>query len=343
VDTLSGVMFIKSDGSQWKALNNQATLRQTNSVTPAVIANSTAQGPVRMVSGAGGKSAIVLGGTGTAYLYDAMADTFTVSNRVYTQTTIAGYFGPLAAAPDGSYYLANGLVLNSSLSVLGGSELTSSTNPAPFASTRNVAAVAALDQNRFLRLTTQAKQNLTATGSGDARPTLEIADLRNSSVSVVGALAENPAVTVFGSTRSNVPSRLLAVDSAGTTAYALTLSGLSVIPLTPQGSAPPQIASGAAAIMNGSDGTANLKPGSFVVINGSNLAASGAATQLPAPTILGGSCVTLSDMAIPLLKTSTGQITAQLPDNLRPGTYMGQVRSLALGQQSQSVVITVRP
>jgi len=61
------------------------------------------------------------GGTGTAYLYDAMADTFTVSNRVYTQTTIAGYFGPLAAAPDGSYYLTNGLVLNSSLSVLGGS------------------------------------------------------------------------------------------------------------------------------------------------------------------------------------------------------------------------------
>ena len=343
VDTLSGVMFIKSDGSQWKVLNNQATLRQTNSVTPAVITNSGAQGPVRMVSGTGGKSAIVLGGTGTAYLYDAMADTFTVSNRVYTQTTIAGYFGPLAAAPDGSYYLANGLVLNSSLSVIGGSELTSSTNPAPFASTRNVAAVAALDQNRFLRLTTQARQNLTATGSGDARPTLEIADLRNSSVSVVGALAENPAVTVFGSTRANVPSRLLAVDSSGATAYALTLSGLSVIPLTPQGSAPPQISTGAAAVVNGSDGSANLKPGSFVVINGSNLAASATATQLPAPTTLGGSCVTLSDMAIPLLKTSTGQITAQLPGNLRPGTYMGQVRSLALGQQSQSVVITVKP
>ncbi len=343
VDTLSGVMFIKSDGSQWKVLSNQATLRQTNSVTPAVITNTAAQGPVRMVSGAGGKSAIVLGGTGTAYLYDAMADTFTVSNRIYTQTTLAGYFGPLAAAPDGSYYLANGLVLNSSLSTIGGSELTSSTTPAPFASTRNIAAVAALDSNRFLRLTTQAKQNLTATGAGEARPTLELADLRNNSVSLVGALAENPAVTVFGTTRTNVPSRLLAVDSAGTTAYALTLSGLSVIPLTPQGSAPPQIATGATAVVNGSDGTTNLKPGSFVVINGSNLAAPATATQLPAPTMLGGSCVTLSDVAIPLLKTSTGQITAQLPGDLRPGTYMGQVRSLALGQQSQAVVITVKP
>jgi YVTN family beta-propeller protein len=338
---ISGVNFIKSDGSQWKVLSNQATLRQTNSVTPAQIANTTAQGPVRMVSGAGGRSAAVLGGTGTVYLYDALADTFTVSNRIYTQTNIQGYFGPLAAAPDGSYFLANGLVLNSSLSVIGGSELTSSTSPAPFATTRNVVAVAALDENRFLRLTTQARQNLTATGSGETRPTLELADLRNGSVSVVGALAENPAVTVFGATRANITPRQLAVHSSGT-AYALTLSGLSVIPLTDQGAAAPQIASGAGAIVNGSDATANMQPGSFIIVRGSNLAANGAADQIPAPTLLGGSCVTLSDLAIPLLQTSSGQITAQLPEDLRPGMYTAQVRSLATGQQSQSVVVTVR-
>src|SRR5260221_4914763 len=338
---ISGVNFIKSDGSQWKVLSNQATLRQTNSVTPAEIANTTAQGPVRMVSGAGGKSAAVLGGTGTVYLYDALADTVTVSHRIYTQTNIQGYFGPLAAAPAGSYFLANGLVLNSSLSVIGGSELTSSTTPAPFATTRNVVAVAALDENRFLRLTTQARQNLTATGSGETRPTLELADLRNGSVSVVGALAENPAVTVFGATRANITPRQLAVHSSGT-AYALTLSGFSVMPLTDQGAAAPQIAGGAGAIVNGSDATSNMKPGSFIIVRGSNLAANGAADQIPAPTLLGGSCVTLSDLAIPLLQTSSGQITAQLPEDLRPGMYTAQVRSLATGQQSQSVVITVR-
>jgi YVTN family beta-propeller protein len=341
IDAISGVNFIKSDGSQWKVLNNQATLRQTNSVIPAQISNSTAQGPVRMVSGASGKSAIVLGGTGTVYLYDALADTFTVSNRVYTTTTLQGFFGPLAAAPDGSYYLANGLVLNSSLSVIGGSETTSSTNPATFATTRNVAAVAAVDENRFLRLTTQAKQNLTATGSGETRPTLELADLRNGSVSVVGALAENPATTIFGSTRSNIPPRQMAVHSSGTV-YALTLSGLSVIPLTDQGAAAPQIASGAQAIVNGSDGTTSMKPGSFIVVKGTNLASTGAADQIPAPTLLGGSCLTLSDVAIPLLQTSSGQITAQLPGDLRAGMYTAQVRSLATGQQSQSVVVTVK-
>src|SRR5262249_22752927 len=158
-------------------------------------------------------------------------------------TTIPGYFGPMAAAPDGSYFLANGLVLNSSLSVIGGAQSTTlaSSNPAPFASTRNVAAVAAIDQNTFLRLTTQAKQNLTSTTAvGDSRPTLELASLLNNSVSTVGAVAENPAVTVFGTTRSNVPPRLMAVD-ANNNAYILTLSGLSVVPLTPQGSPPPTI------------------------------------------------------------------------------------------------------
>jgi uncharacterized protein (TIGR03437 family) len=48
-------------------------------------------------------------------------------------------------------------------------------------------------------------------------------------------------------------------------------------------------------------------------------------------------------MAIPLLQTSSGQIVAQLPSGLSPGMYTAQVRSLALGQQSQSVVITVAP
>jgi uncharacterized protein (TIGR03437 family) len=89
------------------------------------------------------------------------------------------------------------------------------------------------------------------------------------------------------------------------------------------------------------DGSAKFAPGSFIVVNGSNLASAGKAIQLPAPTVLGGSCVTVGNLAIPLLQTSGGQISAQLPGNLRPGMYATQVRSLANGQQSQSVVLTV--
>ncbi len=79
--------------------NGAATLRASNSVTPADIATSATEGPVRMVAASGGQAAVVLGGTGTAYLYNSLADAFTVAGGLYSSTTIQGYFGPLAALP----------------------------------------------------------------------------------------------------------------------------------------------------------------------------------------------------------------------------------------------------
>lgn len=338
---LSGLQFIKSDGSQWKVVNNQASVRPANSVTPTQISATSAQGPPRMIAAPGGRSIITLGGNGTAYLYDALADTYTVSSLLYTQQPIQSYFGPLGAGPEGSYFLVNGLVLNSSLAILGGSENPSSTTSAPLASRRHVAAVYGIDENTFLRFTVQARQNVSSTGSGDSRPTLELVDLRNYSVSSAGAVAENPVTSVFGASRANVPPRQLVLDSSGT-AYAITLSGLSVIPLSPAGSGRPQIADGRSGIVNATDGSPTYRPGAFLLVNGTNLASKAIAERIPAPTLLGGSCVTFSDVPIPLLQTSPSQIMAQLPDTLQPGTYVVQVRSLALAQQSDPMVVTVQ-
>ena len=38
--------------------------------------------------------------------------------------------------------------------------------------------------------------------------------------------------------------------------------------------------------------------------------------RVPLPTVLGGSCVTFGDIAVPLLVSSKGQIQAQVPDTL---------------------------
>jgi len=131
-------------------------------------------------------------------------------------------------------------------------------------------------------------------------------------------------------------------DSQGTV-YAITLSGLSVIPLTPAGAATrPAIAAGTRGVVNSADGTNNIKPGSFITVNGTNLAAPATATTIPVPTVLGGSCVTFGDIAVPLLQTSAGQIQAQVPETLRPGTQVVQVRSLATAQASDPVQVTVR-
>jgi hypothetical protein len=184
------------------------------------------------------------------------------------------------------------------------------------------------------------RAQLTSTTTSDARPVLELIDLRDNSVTVIGAIAENPQVTLVGTTRSNVPPRQIAVDRAGT-AYVLTLSGMTVVPMTPAGVSRPLLAA-TSAVVNASDGGAVLAPGSFIAVNGQNLADSVKAGELPAPTLLGGSCLTFSDIAVPLISASGNQLLAQVPDDLAPGRYVAVVRSLATGQKSDGVIVTVR-
>ena len=136
-------------------------------------------------------------------------------------------------------------------------------------------------------------------------------------------------------------ARWMVVDNTNT-AYVVTLSGLSVIPLTLTGVTQPQIAA-ARPVINTSDGSTVLRPGSFVTINGAGLADTATANVLPAPTVLGGSCVTFNDVTLPLFQTSSGQIQAQIPANVVMGSNVVVVRSLATGQASNSVVVTVTP
>jgi uncharacterized protein (TIGR03437 family) len=83
-------------------------------------------------------------------------------------------------------------------------------------------------------------------------------------------------------------------------------------------------------------------PGAFIEINGTNLASTATASTLPAPTVLGGSCVLVDDVAIPLLSTSPTQIMAQLPATIRGGSNVLQVRSLVNAQRSTPVVVSIQ-
>ena len=103
------------------------------------------------------------------------------------------------------------------------------------------------------------------------------------------------------------------------------------------------INAGGRGIVNSADGTTNFRPGSFITITGRNLATASTADTIPPPTVLGGSCVTFGDIAVPLLVSSSGQIQAQVPDTLPAGTHIVEVRSLGTAQASDPVVVTVRP
>ena len=352
-----GLQFVMSNGSLWKVVGNQALPRPAdpNGIVPVTLTGCPNCG---MISTPGSDYILTFSGNGTAYVYDSTADAY-VSSRLLIPAPIQGYYNVLGGGPAGAYFLVNGLIVNPSLTVIGGSATPGATGITgggggpgggpPTVSiintgNRNVAATAPFDATRFLRLTTPVRQNITTVTRDDSRTTLEIVNLQTGSDTLAGVVPENPVVNVFGTTRFNTSPRMMVVDSAGTTAYIITLSGLSVVSLTPTGTATrPTINTGARGIVNSADGTPNFKPGSFITISGTNLASAATASTIPPPTVLGGSCVTFGDIAVPLLVTSSGQIQAQVPDTLPAGTHVVEVRSLATAQDSDPVTVTVRP
>jgi len=335
---LTGLQFILSAtatgslGSQWEVIGNQTVLRQadTVAVNPNNAAQNTIVAPQQMIATPGGESILLFGGTGTVYLLDGLTDSYTASRQLFT-APFTGYYGPVGAANGAAFFLTDGVVLSPTIT-------QNIIDPGQ----RNIAALAPIDDHRFVRLTTPVRAAITTTPRDDPRTLLELVDIQAGASSLIGAIAENTYIQAFGTTRVNVPSRQMAISSNGTV-YALTLSGLSVISMTPATSnTQPQIQSGNRAILNSSDGTTNFRPGSFITINGANLASSSKAEQLPVPTVLGGSCVVFDNVAVPLLEAGPNQISAQIPGTVRAGSNVVQVRSLATAQSSAPIVVTVQ-
>jgi uncharacterized protein (TIGR03437 family) len=61
-----------------------------------------------------------------------------------------------------------------------------------------------------------------------------------------------------------------------------------------------------------------------------------------AATVLGGSCVIFNEVPLPMIQTSTGQISAQVPEDMRPGVNVVQVRSLMNAASIDPIVVTVQ-
>jgi hypothetical protein len=159
------------------------------------------------------------------------------------------------------------------------------------------------------------------------RPLVEMVDVNSGAPVRASAALEGPASTAVGNARVNINGRTMAIDPAGATAFALTTSGLSIVPLDPQPLAErPQV---------NPNGTVSLSsyvpafaPGSLISIFGRELGRSETFTGSSAPTMLGGLCVTLNNQPLPLLMTSPSQVNAQIPPDLTPGRYPMIVRSL---------------
>ncbi len=359
---IRGPQLIMSDGTLWKVVGDQAIPRTLNSDVFGTV--RTIPAPRTMASTPNGERILLMAGTGNAYLYDALTDQFIAGRQIFA-APIQGYYGPIAAGPRGQYYIANGTVLNESLTPVSGPAgggggigglpigglpgggalppggipidrggvVTITTGTVP------VAAVASAGASNYLRFAQpiRANQNQLAT----APPTVELVDITTGATMRSSSALEGPLSAQTGTQRVNVNGRTMALDSAGTTAYLLTTSGLSIVPLDPVNAQNrPQI--GQNGVVNTASYLPAVAPGSLAAIFGRNLASDAARTPgAPLPTTLGGACVTLNTTPLPLLLTSAGQINAQIPPELAAGRYTLMVRSFDRQIASQNYALTV--
>jgi uncharacterized protein (TIGR03437 family) len=309
----------------WHVVGNTAEPRGVSTIigsNPNTGAPNTIGGGV-MATTPEGRYILVAASTGFVYLYDATVDDFVAGRQLFT-TAPTGYTGPIAAGPNGQYFLLDGMLLNQALvQVATAPGLISAVTPVG-ASSYAVYSTPASAANA-LPATQPSVQILNST---TGNPTLQIPAL------------EGPLTQVTATTRATVAGRTMAVNSAGTVAYVITTSGLSIINLTavPKNALP----------LPNPKGTVNLgsyqttiAPNSLVSIFGQNLASSAVATSAPLPLILGGTCVTLNNVALPLFMASPGQINAQIPPATTAGTYPLVVRSIANLAESASQQVTI--
>ncbi|PWU09449.1 MAG: hypothetical protein C5B51_06225 [Terriglobia bacterium] len=221
---------------------------------------------------------------GNVMLYDASADSFTVSRKDFSALQ-----GAYAASSYNSYVVGNN-VLNSSLVPVGALE-TASGSPSGFAFVDNWGfrtTVAAASSPGVV-------QRVDPMAVSGTRPTRMI---------------EAPLPT----TAAQPFVRSLAPLYDRSALVSLTISGVTVLPWNYDAAvAPPQISK----VANAADFTAPVAPGGLISIFGSQMSPVNMATsEIPLPKALGESCLTVNGVPMPIIFVSASQINGQLPFNV---------------------------
>jgi uncharacterized protein (TIGR03437 family) len=303
--------------------------------TLGVFQNLTASG-VALVASPNGSSIMAAESDGSVLLYDAVQDTFTVSRKDFTSLS-----GAYAASAFGQYIVGNNL-FNASLvltqqfdpSNIASTTPSASSSSSSAASTMAPSGFAFVDTFAFFTTTpaaastsssssTSTSSSSTTTSSSSSSATTSSApssapgmiqriDLSSSnpSVSLSTPMAEASLVGTAGMSSSPF-SRTLAPLYNRNAIINLTVSGFTVLAWNYAASvAPPHIDG----VVNAANLTAALAPGGLISIFGEQLSPVNLATQeVPLPTALGDSCLTVNGLAVPMLFVSPGQINAQLP------------------------------
>jgi len=236
-----------------------------------------------LAASSNGSSILIASASGATMLYDANAGTFTASRKDFP--SLSGAY----AASNFNQFVVGTNFLDSSL-VPQGTILSGGTSSSGFS---------------FVNQTGYYVSGSTSSNPG----TIEQVNMTTGNAIQPTATVEAP---ILGPTNgSSVFTRSLAPLPTQTSIIVLTTSGFSVLPWTYAASvAPPQIS----AIVSAADSKSPAAPGGLVTVYGSNLSPTNLATsQIPVPTALANSCITVNGQPIPLIFVSPTQVNAQMP------------------------------
>jgi uncharacterized protein (TIGR03437 family) len=292
-----------------------------------------------------GSSIFIAQADGTVYLYEASSNTFVVSQQVGTSLS-----GPYAASAFDQYVVDN-LLLNSSLNQVLPFETTTGTpsgfsfvdqtgfrsnaplppSPPPSTTTTCVnTATGSTCTTTSPTGTTTTIETCTGTaptttctttsstvpptpgtpvGQSTAPGVMERIDMTNpaSSVSNSTQMVEAP---LLGSATSPF-TRTIAPLASQAAIMNLTVSGVTVLPWNFNAAvAPPNITS----VQNAGGGGSDIAPGGLISVYGTNLSpVNMASSEIPLPTALANSCLSVNGLPVPILFVSPDQVNAQIP------------------------------
>ncbi len=237
-----------------------------------------------LVGSGNGSRILAAQSSGGMMLYDGNADTFTISRKDYTALS-----GAYAASSFDQFVVGN-LMFNSSL-----------------VATRRFDAGAGLPSGFAFVDQTGIR---TTAAAPEAPGVIQRVNLASGSDQRATRLIEAPVLASL----AQPFTRSIAVLPSRTNLVALTVSGFTVLPWNYDAAvASPKIER----VVNSADGQRPVAPGGLISIAGQNMSPINVATkQIPLPTALGESCLTVNGIPVPLIFVSEKQVNAQLPFNI---------------------------
>ncbi len=228
-----------------------------------------------------GASIMAASSDGSVMLYDATVDTFTISRKDFSSLT-----GAYAASSYGQYAIGN-MLFDSSL------VQTSAIQPTNGLSS----GFTFVGQNGFFISAPDSASPgvLARVNTGDGTAVLPT------------GVVEAPLL----GTQTAAFTRTLIMLPSGSEIVAMTTSGITILP-------PQYDALVAAPLITGAVSAADLKspvaPGGLMAVLGMNLSGSNIATsEVPLPTVIGDSCLTVNGAPTHMLFVSPTQVNAELP------------------------------